>query len=123
MTLPCSSGRGRDRRRKEPPAAMDWTYADALGELWRRSNYERGYISNPFGDQEQADRGMRRVRALMRALGDPQCGPAMFHVAGSKGKGSTTALLDAALHAAGYRTGRFTSPHLHAFRERIAIDG
>ncbi len=102
---------------------MDWTYADALDELWRRSNYERGYISNPFGDPDQAERGMRRVRALMHALGDPQRGPAMLHVAGSKGKGSTTSLLDAALRAAGYRAGRFTSPHLHAFRERIAIGG
>ncbi|HEU0114403.1 MAG TPA: cyanophycin synthetase [Thermomicrobiales bacterium] len=102
---------------------MDWTYADALDELWRRSNYERGYISNPFGAPEQAEIGRRRVRALMAALGDPQRGPAMLHVAGSKGKGSTTAMLDAVLRAGGRRVGRFTSPHLHSFRERIAIDG
>ncbi|HEX5498198.1 MAG TPA: bifunctional folylpolyglutamate synthase/dihydrofolate synthase, partial [Thermomicrobiales bacterium] len=101
---------------------MDWTYRDALGELWRRSNYERGYISNPFGAPEQAELGMRRVRALLAALGDPHQGPAMLHVAGSKGKGSTVAMLDAALRAAGRRVGRFTSPHLHSFRERIAID-
>jgi dihydrofolate synthase/folylpolyglutamate synthase len=43
-------------------------------------------------------------------------------VAGSKGKGSTTAFLASILTAAGYRTGRYTSPHLHTFRERIAVD-
>lgn len=101
---------------------MAWTYDEALDELWRRSNYERGYISNPFGAPEQAEIGRRRVRALMAALGDPQRGPAMLHVAGSKGKGSTVAMLDAVLRASGRRVGRFTSPHLHSFRERIAID-
>ena len=47
----------------------------------------------------------------------------IVHVAGSKGKGSTCAFLVAILRAAGHRVGLYTSPHLHQFRERIAIDG
>ena len=46
-----------------------------------------------------------------------------MHVTGTKGKGSTTAIIDAALRAAGYRTGMYTSPHLHTFRERIRLQG
>ncbi|HEU5432628.1 MAG TPA: cyanophycin synthetase, partial [Thermomicrobiales bacterium] len=118
----CAFGGRRAAARKEPIQRMAWTYTDALDELWRRSNYERGYISNPFGSPEQAEIGRWRVRALMAALGDPQRGPAVLHVAGSKGKGSTVAMVDAVLRASGRRTGRFTSPHLHSFRERIAID-
>ena len=47
----------------------------------------------------------------------------IVHVAGTKGKGSTSAMIAAVLSAAGYRTGLFTSPHLMSLEERIAIDG
>ena len=53
----------------------------------------------------------------------PHIGPVTLHVAGTKGKGSTCAMLASALTTAGYRTGLFTSPHLHTIRERIAING
>ncbi len=103
--------------------ANPWTYLDALRALWARSAYERGYISNPFNDLKSAERGLRRTAALLDRLGRPQERYAILHVAGSKGKGSTSALAAAALGAGGHRVGLFTSPHLHAWRERVAVAG
>ncbi len=67
--------------------------------------------------------GLERTRALLHALGDPQKGLRFVHVAGSNGKGSTCAMLDAILRAAGYRTGLYTSPYIEAFSERIRVNG
>lgn len=64
-----------------------------------------------------------RIRRLMERLGNPQNRFQVVHVAGTNGKGSTCAMLDAALRGAGKRTGLFTSPYLVDFRERIRIDG
>lgn len=64
-----------------------------------------------------------RMRALNARLGFPHRAYPSLHIAGSKGKGSTAAMTTAILQAAGYRTGLYTSPHLHSFRERIRIDG
>jgi dihydrofolate synthase/folylpolyglutamate synthase len=99
-----------------------WDYRRAIEELWRRSRYERGFISDPFGNVERAEQGMRRIRALLAALGDPQRQIPTVHIAGSKGKGSTAAFTATAAQRAGHRVGLFTSPHLHRFPERIAID-
>lgn len=66
--------------------------------------------------------GLDRMRELMHALGDPQNGLHFIHVAGTNGKGSTAAMLSAILTAAGYRTGRYTSPHLWRINERIAVN-
>lgn len=63
------------------------------------------------------------MRAALRALGDPQARIPAVHVAGTNGKGSVTAMVDAVLRAAGQRVGRYTSPHLHRFVERIAVGG
>jgi dihydrofolate synthase/folylpolyglutamate synthase len=63
------------------------------------------------------------IAALCGALGHPERGGAALHVAGSKGKGSTCAWLEAGLRAAGWRTGRYASPHLESVTERVAIDG
>jgi dihydrofolate synthase/folylpolyglutamate synthase len=60
---------------------------------------------------------------LLEALGEPQQGRVIAHVAGSKGKGSTASMIAAIIQAAGHRVGLYTSPHLHSYRERIAIDG
>ena len=60
--------------------------------------------------------------ALLAELGDPQRGRPTVHIAGSKGKGSTGAMIEAMLRAAGMRTGYYISPHLHRFNERIRID-
>lgn len=66
---------------------------------------------------------LARVVGLLARLGDPhRCAPAL-HIAGTKGKGSTAAMVASALQAAGYRTGLYTSPHLWRFEERIQVDG
>ena len=59
----------------------------------------------------------------MGELNLPAPGAKILHVAGTNGKGSTCALAEAALRAAGHRTGHFTSPHLDSYRERIRIGG
>ncbi len=64
-----------------------------------------------------------RMRRLLALLGDPQQACRVVHIAGSKGKGSTAAIAESVLRAAGYRTGLYTSPHLHTFRERIQAGG
>ncbi len=66
---------------------------------------------------------LRQVAALLAELGDPQRAFAAVHVAGTNAKGSMAALLAAALQAAGYRTGLYTSPHLQRPTERIRIAG
>lgn len=67
--------------------------------------------------------GLDRIRAVLAALGDPHRGMRFVHIAGTNGKGSTAAMIDAALRASGQRTGLFTSPHLVEPTERIRIGG
>ncbi len=67
--------------------------------------------------------GLDRTRELLQRLGDPQKRLRFVHVAGSNGKGSTCAMLDAIFRAAGYRTGLYTSPYIQNFCERIRVDG
>jgi dihydrofolate synthase/folylpolyglutamate synthase len=69
------------------------------------------------------DLKLDHMRALLARLGDPQRRLRILHVAGSKGKGSTAAMLAAILRRAGYRTGLFTSPHLCGVEERFQVDG
>lgn len=67
--------------------------------------------------------GLETTRALLDAMGNPQRLFPSFHVAGTNGKGSVVSMLDAILRDAGLRVGRYTSPHLIDFRERICVDG
>ncbi len=67
--------------------------------------------------------GLARITALCRALGDPQKKLRFIHVAGTNGKGSTSAMLASILQKAGYRTGLYTSPYIRTFCERIRVDG
>jgi dihydrofolate synthase/folylpolyglutamate synthase len=67
--------------------------------------------------------GLERVRAVAERLGLLPVSQPVVTVAGTNGKGSTVAVLDALLTAAGYRTGTFTSPHLLHFNERIRVGG
>jgi len=69
-----------------------------------------------------ANFGLERVRKLAALAGDPQAKLRFIHVAGTNGKGSTCAILEAIYRAAGLRVGLFTSPHLVSFRERIQIN-
>ncbi len=66
--------------------------------------------------------GLENIRRLMDAAGRPETQYTTVHVGGTNGKGSVVALLDAMLRAAGYRTGRFTSPHLISVRERFLVN-
>lgn len=67
--------------------------------------------------------GLEAIASMCRRMGDPQRRYPTLHIAGTNGKGSVAHMLAATLQAAGYRTGLYTSPHLHDFRERIRIDG
>jgi dihydrofolate synthase/folylpolyglutamate synthase len=66
---------------------------------------------------------LRRIEMLLERLGSPQEAAKSIHVAGTKGKGSTAAMIASILTQAGYRTGLYTSPHLLSFTERIQVDG
>jgi len=67
--------------------------------------------------------GLETMAALMARLDWPHARFRTLHIAGTNGKGSTAAMAAAVLHAAGYRVGLYTSPHLVDFRERIRVDG
>jgi dihydrofolate synthase / folylpolyglutamate synthase len=67
--------------------------------------------------------GLERTDALLSALRSPHRNFASLHIAGTNGKGSTAAVAEAALRAKGLRVGKFTSPHLVDFRERMLVDG
>jgi dihydrofolate synthase/folylpolyglutamate synthase len=67
--------------------------------------------------------GLENIRTLVDALGHPERAFKTVHIAGTNGKGSVTAMVDAALRAAGHRSARFTSPHLVDLSERFVIDG
>ena len=105
-------------------------YSQAVAWLLGMTNFERPVAPSDPADTENADApiatrrwNLDRVHELLRHLDNPHVGPVTLHVAGTKGKGSTCALLAAALTTSGYRTGLFTSPHLHTIRERIAVNG
>ncbi len=66
--------------------------------------------------------GIDRMARLAEALGHPERGYPVIHVAGTNGKGSVSAMLDAIFHAAGWRTGLYTSPHLVKLGERVQVD-
>lgn len=66
--------------------------------------------------------GIDRMRLLVDAIGHPERAVPMIHLAGTNGKGSVAAMLDAILHAAGWRTGLYTSPHLVKLGERVQVD-
>jgi dihydrofolate synthase/folylpolyglutamate synthase len=94
-------------------------YQEALKYILGFTDYEK----LPASSYLAANFDLRRVEELLHRLDDPHLGPRTVHVAGTKGKGSTSAMIASALTAAGHRTGLYTSPHLHTFRERIRIDG
>ncbi len=92
---------------------------EALEYLVSRIDYERS-LTIPYG---QRTFKLDRMRNLLERLGCPQLAYPVVHVAGTKGKGSTSAMIASMLTAAGYRTGLYSSPHLHRLEERLAVDG
>lgn len=95
------------------------TYRQALEAIFQRADYERG-DRPPYPERVWR---LARVEELLAQIGNPHRAYPSVHIAGTKGKGSTTAMIESILRAAGYRTGMYTSPHLHTFRERIQIEG
>jgi len=95
------------------------TYAEAVEWLESLSNYERTGFVAPMSRWVN----LNTMRALLALFGDPQDGLRFVHIAGSKGKGSVAAMVEAILRAAGWKTGLFTSPHLISVRERIRVAG
>ena len=81
----------------------------------------RTYIdeSHRFG----GEMGLEAITCLLEKLGNPQETLQFIHIAGTNGKGSVGAYLAAVLQEAGYRIGRFISPTLYEYRERIQING
>lgn len=67
--------------------------------------------------------GLERILALLAGFHDPQQHLPVVHVAGTNGKGSTSLMIADIVSAAGYRVGRFSSPHLHCYEERFTING
>jgi dihydrofolate synthase/folylpolyglutamate synthase len=80
---------------------------------------QRLYALAPRGIQL----GLQPVRDALAYFGDPQQHARVIHIAGTNGKGSTSAMIERALRSAGRQTGLYTSPHLHRFAERIQIQG
>ena len=95
------------------------SYEQAIEFLFSRVNYERLSGMQYTGDDFKLD----RMRELLRRLGDPQETIPAVHIAGTKGKGSTAAMTAQILSAAGIRAALFTSPHISAFEERMAVAG
>jgi dihydrofolate synthase / folylpolyglutamate synthase len=93
-------------------------YQERLDYLYGRLNYE--WLGMP---RFPAELKLGRMRRLLRRLGDPHSGLAIVHIAGTKGKGSTAAMMAATLSAAGVSTGLYSSPHLHRLEERFTVDG
>jgi dihydrofolate synthase / folylpolyglutamate synthase len=89
---------------------------EAIAFWYGRINYE----TRPAAPE---DLKLERMRALLARLGHPERRLRMVHIAGTKGKGSTAAMMASILRTAGYRVGLFTSPHLEHVRERMQVDG
>lgn len=94
-------------------------YEQAIRFLYQRINYEKT-SDIPYRSEEFK---LGRMRELVRRLGDPQNDVPLVHIAGTKGKGSTAEFLSQIGQAAGYRVGKFTSPHLERLEERFSING
>ncbi|MEE8472545.1 MAG: folylpolyglutamate synthase/dihydrofolate synthase family protein [Dehalococcoidia bacterium] len=94
-------------------------YQESLDYILGFTDYEK----LPSVLYSPANYDLRRMEGLLEGMGNPQRQARTVHIAGTKGKGSTAAMIASVLTASGLSTGLFTSPHLHTMRERIAVDG
>ena len=94
------------------------TYEEAIGILFHDARFD-----GRAPRSKDPESRLERMRAVLAALDNPQDRFRTVHVTGTKGKGSTSAYTESILRHLGYRTGLFTSPHLHTFRERMRVDG
>ncbi|HLX58833.1 MAG TPA: folylpolyglutamate synthase/dihydrofolate synthase family protein [Ktedonobacteraceae bacterium] len=93
-------------------------YQEALAYLYSLSDFERG---GPY--THAPEENLPREARLLAALGNPQQRYSCTLIAGTKGKGSTAAFIERVLREAGLRTGLYTQPDLHTFRERMRVNG
>ncbi len=111
LTSPSMATGSRDRGELRTPAEVfAWTESF--------TNLEKTALS-----AEQRNYRLDRMLRLLSLFGDPHAGLRIVHVAGTKGKGSTAALIASVLAAAGHETGLYTSPHVQSAFERISIAG
>jgi len=89
---------------------MNMTYDEAIA-----------YLIKSYGEGRK--KGLDKVREALKFFGNPQDGLNIIHVAGTNGKGSFCAMMEAVLREAGYYSGVFSSPHLERFNERFKING
>ncbi|MDO8490716.1 MAG: folylpolyglutamate synthase/dihydrofolate synthase family protein [Dehalococcoidia bacterium] len=94
-------------------------YNSALNYILSFTDYEK----TPAQSYSAANFDLRRMHLLLERLGNPHLRARTIHIAGTKGKGSTAAMIASALRQACYHVGLYTSPHLHTMRERIQVNG
>jgi dihydrofolate synthase/folylpolyglutamate synthase len=94
-------------------------YSQAEEYLNSFVNYEQ----IPGISYAQPGYSLRHVEELLNRMGNPQLAARTIHIAGTKGKGSVAVMIAQVLSDSGYKTGLYTSPHLHTLRERISVDG
>lgn len=92
-------------------------YQDALDFIYGFVDYEAQHQSRSLVNYD-----LRRMQELLERIGNPHLVAPCVHIAGTKGKGSTAAMIASVLTASGYRTGLYTSPHLIDVRERIRVN-
>ena len=89
-----------------------------MGEITYQNCLESMFRLHRFGIKL----GLDTIGTMLSALGNPQQQFKSIHIAGTNGKGSVAAMLSTILRVAGFKVGRYTSPHLESFNERICID-
>lgn len=99
--------------------SMPMEYHEALRYLYGLVDYEKRRIEHYTPREFKIE----RVVAFLEQIGNPHHDYPTIHIAGTKGKGSVSAMLAAMAQAAGLRTALYTSPHLHTYRERMQING
>ena len=104
-----------------PPDAAAQEAARNLEELKRMREIEEEILAR--APENDIGPSLERIAAVMELAGDPQRNYPVIHLTGTNGKTSTSRMIDSILRESGLSTGRFTSPHLHDLRERIALSG
>ncbi len=113
-----ATSKKKSRSRSSGKTTAIKNYQSALKYIYEQVNFERMRKIRIRPEMFQLD----RMRALCEALGNPQDQVRAVHIVGTKGKGSTVAMLSASLQECGYVVGAYTSPHLTDIRERICIN-
>jgi dihydrofolate synthase/folylpolyglutamate synthase len=113
-----NGGRANGVTRLPIPAGDGPAYREAVDRVMSLADFERNKHS-----PDHSGFHLERMALLLQRFDNPHLATPTIHVAGTKGKGSVSAMVASALSAAGNRTGLYTSPHLHTVRERIRVNG